>query len=182
MTVPTPTDPLEGIKLQLAFLYVAREDLSEAIRFGGAIESGDRVIDGGQHSTHEAKALDIALIVTYGRPFTRNYGFNEVSGILNEAVKRLGPEQMEFHIRAIQLRNQEYAHMDAQPIDVQIHFDNMFEFSKAVTREPLDPPFVSGIIETAGILLEFIKSQIARLRQEYADAGGEVESLRMDGE
>ena len=177
VTVPTPTDPLEAIKVQLAFLYVAREELSEARRFAGAILKRVHVTDGGEHSTLEAKALDIALIVTYARPFTRNYGFNQVSIILSQAVQQLSTEQTEIHIRAIQLRDREYAHMDAQPLDVQVHFDNMFEFSKAVTREPLDPEFLDGIIRTAGILLEFINRQIDILRQEYRDAGGDVDSL-----
>jgi hypothetical protein len=178
VTIPEQTVPLEAMKLKLGFLYVAREELSEAIRYAGSVRKRARAIDGGEHASLEAKAMDIAAIITYARPFKRSYGFDQVTNILHQSITELDAEQMQVHERVIRLRDQEFAHMDAEPLDVRVHFDNMFEFSKAVTREPLDAPFLNGIIATARIHIGFIESQIGILRRQYRDAGGDLEEFQ----
>lgn len=60
---------------ELAFLYLAIEEMKEASEYIKAILKHEWVLEGGKHASPEVRALDIALLITYSRPFSKNYGF-----------------------------------------------------------------------------------------------------------
>ena len=148
----------------LAFLYLAKEEFGEAIRFAGALQKKEHVIDGGEHASPVAKALDLALVITYARPFKKNYGYGTVSPLLDIAMRQFTADQRELHERIITARDEEYAHADAEVNDIQVYFDEMFTFSKCVTREPLQHFEINRLIEMCRTLTTSIDQQIQELR------------------
>jgi hypothetical protein len=159
-----PSEPLSEKQQYLAFLYLAKEEFGETIRFAGALLNKEWVIDGGEHASLEVKALDIALVVTYSRPFKKNYGFGKVGHMLERAMQSYSDRQRELHAKIISARDREYAHADADANDVQVLFDDMFTFSKSVVREPLQSFEVKYLIEMCRELITSIDEQIAELR------------------
>jgi len=170
MTNNIPPDQYSEKQQHLVFLYLAKEEFSEAIRFAGALLNKEWVIDGGEHASPEIRALDIALVVTYTRPFKKNYGFGEVKPKLDRAMRSYSNQKRELHNRFISMRDREYAHADSDAHDVQVHFDEMFEFSKLVTREPLQPFDIKVLIEMCRNLITSIDEQIEELRSELNNA------------
>jgi hypothetical protein len=154
---------------RLAFLYLAKEELGETVRFAGALLKKEWCIDGGEHSSPESKALDIALVITYSRPFKKNYGFGTVAPLMNRAMDNFTPNQLELHDRIINARDREYAHADAEANDIEVYFDDWFAFSKCVTREPLQQFEIKSLIEMCRILIVSIDEQINEIRSTLTD-------------
>jgi hypothetical protein len=167
-------DQFSEKRQHLAFLYLAKEEFSEAIRFAGALLNKNWVIDGGEHASPEVKALDIALVVTYTRPFKKNYGFGKVKPLLERAMHSYSNQKYELHNRIINIRDHEYAHADSEANDVQVHFDEMFEFSKRVTREPLQPFDIRVLIEMCRNLIASIDEQIEECRSALNNANSDI--------
>jgi hypothetical protein len=149
---------------RLAFLYLAKEEFGEAIKFAGALLKKKWFVDGGEHSSYEARALDIAIVITYSRPFKKNYGFGTVDLIMNRAMNKFTRSQRELHEIIINARDREYAHADAEANDIEVYFDDMFAFSKRVTREPIQQFEIKLLIEMCRILITSINEQINEVR------------------
>ena len=159
-------EQMDQTKKRLSFLYIAREELIEARRYAAAQLKSEWFINGGQHESPEVKALDLSLIISYARPFKQNYGFGNVQDLLDEASKHFDSEETSLHDEIIALRDQEYAHSDAEANDVDIYLDDMFEYSKKVIRVPLDRTMVNHISQMVGKLVASFDKQINELRQE----------------
>jgi hypothetical protein len=106
-------------------LYITQEDLSQASRFGHLI------LKRGSHEGAEddpdirlvSQALDIALIVSYSRPFTLFLGKNKrKEPMLPESLLAvLDKEERILHDDLLNRRNKEYAHSDASQIEVRYY-------------------------------------------------------------
>jgi hypothetical protein len=159
-----PPNSSSDIQQRLGFLYLAKEEFGEVIRYGGALLKKEWVIDGGEHASLEAKALDVALVVTYSRPFKRNYGFGDVKPMMQRAMNSYSSVQRELHDRIIEMRDREYAHADSDAHDVQVYFNELFTFSKQVTREPIQHFEIKMLIQMCQNLSTSIDEQIVEFR------------------
>lgn len=164
MTKNIHPDMVDQKHKHLAFLYLIKEEFGEAIRFAGALQNKEWFIDGGEHALPEVRALDIALVITYSRPFKKNYGFGKVTAILERAMKDFESMHHELHNRIIIMRDREYAHADAEVNDVKVYFGDIFTFSKFVTREPLQRFEVLLLIDMCQMLIVSIDEQIKEHR------------------
>jgi hypothetical protein len=164
MKNPSPPDQFIVKKQRLAFLYLMSEELGETIRFAGALLKSDWVIDGAEHSSLEVKALDLAVVISYSRPFKKNYGFDHVRDDIDQLLSQYTPEQLELHKQIIDLRDREFAHADADAQDITVYLDGLFMFMKRVTRKPLERQKVQQLIEMIRLLLNSINKQIEAIR------------------
>ena len=96
-------------------LLLSLRDLEEAGSFVLRLRDADSPLDGVAR-----KAIQIALIVSYCRPFTKNKGPGVSKTLPSEFIERLEPEQQALHSRLKDLRDQEFAHSDGGPADIQV--------------------------------------------------------------
>lgn len=105
-------------------LHITQEDLAQASRFGRLILSLDFDIEKeDQDSRLIRQALDIALIVSYCRPFTlfRNKEGKRESRLPESLLAVLSAEERRIHKSLLNRRNQEYAHSDSSQITVRYY-------------------------------------------------------------
>ena len=84
------------------------------------------------------RALDLTTIITYGRIFKRNHGFETAKVELEPIVAAYTAEQRTLHEELLRARDQEYAHSDAGPNDITFYRDGPFMVSRRVIRMPLN--------------------------------------------
>jgi hypothetical protein len=105
-------------------LHITQEDLAQASRFGRLILSLDSDTEKeDQNSRLIRQALDIALVVSYCRPFTlfRSKEGKRESRLPESLLAVLSNEERSIHESLLNQRNQEYAHSDASQIEVRYY-------------------------------------------------------------
>ncbi len=98
-------------------------------------------------------ALNIAVVISYARNFKKSLGFTSYNLINKELIKSFSAEEKEFHQIVKDWRDQEYAHSDALPNDIQIDEDG--GYSRRVVRQLLDKD-----------QLEILKTMVNKIRDE----------------
>ena len=83
-------------------------------------------------------ALMSALIVSYGRPFARSHSDGHTARQLPaDLIDGLSESQRNTHKRLLELRNEEFAHTDPEPVDLRVIWevrDKGFRFPVPVSN------------------------------------------------
>jgi hypothetical protein len=118
MTTPatSPTDAERRATFKRLLLSI--RDFQDA---GSFVQRLRGVTDGGLDlDVVSRRALQIALVVSYCRPFSSNRGVGVRKTLPREFIERLGAEHKDMHARLRALRDQEFAHSDGGPADIQV--------------------------------------------------------------
>ena len=74
-----------------------------------------------RESTPVQNALNIAVIISYARNFKKSHGFEVAKKINDELISTFTVVENELHKEILNYRDQEYAHSDALPNDIQVY-------------------------------------------------------------
>lgn len=108
-------------------------------------------------------ALNIAVVISYARTFTRHDGYGNITDVNEELLKEFDEAEMELHRKIIRDRHKEFAHSDAEANDVQIYSEG-FSFSMRTVRELLDKTELEGIKKMVVKISEEIQRQISKIK------------------
>lgn len=149
----------------LSFLYVAREELRESREFANVLLKSGLLEQHTEDPSAKHRALDLALVVSYARPFGSNFGYGRVEENKKRALAVLNPDETNLHALVMRLRDREYAHSDAEANDVEVHMDDMFLYSKRIVRWPLGIDQVRQLAVMTDKLVVSFDLQSEELRQ-----------------
>lgn len=135
----------------LPYLYLLRNEFWEVNDFINTLKSYEPFVLDIRESTQIQNALNIAIVISYARNFKKSYGFN--NNISSELIKYFSDEENELHKKVIEWRDQEYAHSDSLPNDIQIYIDG--GYSRRVVRQLLEMN-----------QLEMLKVMVNKIREE----------------
>jgi hypothetical protein len=114
-----------GIK----FAYLVRDEICELRDFVNEFIQYKKDDQDESNRIH-FNALNIAIIITYGRIFKNNNGFTDTFKIIDEIKISYYADEKELHERLISLRDTEYAHSDSGPIDLQLSDESCVNSSR----------------------------------------------------
>jgi len=109
-------------------LAISRGDLYDALVFANTLKRQGLHVDIDELESDEfassddymlLRAVAIAIVVTYSRPFGHNYGEDARSTIPDSYLDCFTERQMELHRKVLQRRNREYAHSDGSRYEVR---------------------------------------------------------------
>lgn len=120
----------------LPYLYLLRSEFWEVNDFINNLKSYQPFILDVRESTPIQNALNIAVVVSYARNFKKSLGYSNYNLINEEIIKSFSTKEKEFHQIVIDWRDQEYAHSDALPNDIQLDEDG--GYSRRVVRQLLE--------------------------------------------
>lgn len=167
-----PKKALQEKYRTLRRLVIAEGDLFQALRFAEMIlgyeGTGVDSEEEGLKCKDIVTALNIALVVSYSRPFLQSK-----TGPKNSAISRLpgkilrclSEDQKNLHKQVLQRRNQEYAHSDADsysPIISNTDFGLM-----RIMRNPFPAPdlgWIEAIKEILHLFIAGVSAEIQKLR------------------
>lgn len=136
----------------LAYLYLLRNEFWEVNDFINTLRNFKPFSFDVRVSSPVQNSLNIAVVISYARNFKKSYGFN-INSINDKLVKSFSNEELELHRKIIEWRDQEYAHSDALPNDIQIYQDG--GYSRRVVRQLLEMN-----------QLEMLKAMVNKIRDE----------------
>jgi archaellin len=136
----------------LQYLYLLRNEFWEVNDFINALKNCKPFKVDVRESTTIQNALNISVVISYARNFKKSRGFN-ISSINAQLTKNFSSEEIELHKMIIDWRDQEYAHSDALPNDIQICTDG--GYSRRVVRQLLEMK-----------QLEILKVMVNKIRDE----------------
>jgi len=137
----------------LSYLYMLINEFWEVNDFINTLKNYKPFVLDVRESTPIQNALNIAVVISYARNFKNSYGFNNNDRINTKLIKCFSSEEDELHKKVIDWRDQEYAHSDALPNDIQIYKDG--GYSRKVVRQLLDKD-----------QLEMLKIMVNKIRDE----------------
>lgn len=137
----------------LPYLYLLRSEFWEVNDFINTLKSYQPFVLDVRESTPIQNALNISVVISYARNFTKSYGYSSYKLVNNELVKSFSTEEKKLHQMAKDWRDQEYAHSDALPNDIQIYNDG--GYSRRVVRQLLEKD-----------QLEMLKTMVNKIRDE----------------
>lgn len=137
----------------LSYLYMLRNEFWEVNDFINTLKNCKPFVLDVRESTPIQNALNISVVISYARNFKNSRGFNNNDRINTKLIKCFSSEEDELHKKVIDWRDQEYAHSDALPNDIQIYKDG--GYSRRVVRQLLDKD-----------QLEMLKIMVNKIRDE----------------
>ena len=137
----------------LPYLYLLRSEFWEVNDFINTLKSYQPFVLDIRESTPIQNALNIAVVISYARNFKKSIGYTSYNIINEELIKSFSTEEKEFHQMVKDWRDQEYAHSDALPNDIQIDEDG--GYSRRVVRQLLEKD-----------QLEMLKTMVNKIRDE----------------
>lgn len=140
----------------LAYLYLLRNEFWEVNDFINTLKVYKPFVLDVRESTQIQNALNIAIVISYARNFKKSFGFN--NKINNDLIKYFSDEENELHKKIIEWRDQEYAHSDALPNDIQIYIDG--GYSRRVVRQLFEMEQLEMLKEMVTKIRNNIESQI----------------------
>lgn len=140
----------------LAYLYLLRNEFWEVNDFINTLKVYKPFVLDVRESTQIQNALNIAIVISYARNFKKSFGFN--NKINNDLIKYFSDEENELHKKIIEWRDQEYAHSDALPNDIQIYIDG--GYSRRVVRQLFEMEQLEILKEMVTKIRNNIESQI----------------------
>ena len=141
----------------LPYLYLLRNEFWEVNDFINTLKNYQPFVLDVRESTPIQNALNIAVIVSYARNFKKSLGYSNYNLINGELIKSFSEEEKELHQMVINWRDQEYAHSDAYPNDIQIYEDG--GYSRRVVRQLLEKDQL-GMLKT---MVNKIRNEIENL-------------------
>ena len=145
----------------LAYLYLLRNEFWEVNDFINTLKVYKQFVLDVRESKQIQNALNIAIHISYARNFKKSFGFN--NKINNDLIKYFSDEENELHKKIIEWRDQEYAHSDALPNDIQIYIDG--GYSRRVVRQLFEMEQLEMLKEMVTKIRNNIESQIEVLTQ-----------------
>ena len=139
----------------LSYLYLLRHEFWEVNDFINTLKNYKPFSLDIRESTPIQNALNIAVVISYSRNFKKSHGFDQTDRINAELTKYFNDEENELHKAILSWRDQEYAHSDAIPSDVQIDIINKNSYSRRVVRQLLEKS-----------QLEMLKTLVNKIRDE----------------
>lgn len=140
----------------LAYLYLLRNEFWEVNDFINTLKVYKPFVLDVRESTQIQNALNIAIVISYARNFKKSFGFN--NKINNDLIKYFSDEENELHKKIMEWRDQEYAHSDALPNDIQIYIDG--GYSRRVVRQLFEMEQLEMLKEMVTKIRNNIESQI----------------------
>lgn len=148
----------------LAFTYIAIDELSEAHQYANALLKSGLLQEHSEDCSPAHRALDLALIVSYARPFTKCRGYGHVKPARDKALTSLSPDELELHKRIMSARDKEYAHSDADANDIIVFTDGIFQYGKRLIRSPLTATQVNQLSTMINKLMKSFNTQSEEFR------------------
>ena len=132
-TINSSDNPLE--EKRLSYLYMLSSEFWEVNDLINTLLNYKHFVLDVRESTPIQNALNIAVVVSYARNFKSSRGFPSVD-INAHLVKDFTSGEKTLHEQMIVWRDQEYAHSDSLPNDIQIYSGG--GYSRRVVRQLLE--------------------------------------------
>lgn len=155
---------------RIAFLLMIADDLREVRDFINASLADHPESADVRDCSPTQKALDLAVIITYGRVFKNNRGFRDVRPLLEAMLVEFTDEQRKLHDETIAARDQEYAHSDAEVNDITVYKGGLFQASRRVIRQPLSHAKLRLLHDMTILLLQRAEKEGADLIRQFRAA------------
>jgi hypothetical protein len=110
-------------------------------------------------------ALNIAVVISYSRNFTNNYGFFYTKDINKILYQNYTKKEIELHKLVLEKRNREFAHSDASVNNIQIFTEGDFLFGINPLRQPLEFENLELLGEMVFKLRKEVQSQINKFNK-----------------
>ena len=149
----------------LSYMYLLRHEFHEVNEFINTLYAYRPFELDVRNATPFQKALDIAVVISYSRNFKRSYGFEYWEEMGAEMIKYFSGEERQIHERVLESRDQEFAHSDALPNDIQIDDDNWYLYSRRVVRQLLEKGQLKVLKEMVNKIRDEIEVQIGLLEE-----------------
>jgi len=108
-------------------------------------------------------ALNIAVVISYSRNFTNNYGFFNTKDINKFLIQCYTKAEVKLHKIVLEKRNKEFAHSDASANNIQIFSEGDFLFGINRLRQPLEFNDLDLLHKMVFKLREEVERQIGNL-------------------
>lgn len=97
-------------------LVISHFDLAEAAQFLNQLKALNQLqLDDADERQELRRALTIASVIAYSRPFSNSYGAPDTARSISiEDVENIGSQELTLHASIILRRNQTFAHSDAE--------------------------------------------------------------------
>jgi hypothetical protein len=145
--------PLE--ENHLSYLYLLRGEFWEVNDFINTLINYKHYVLDVRESTPIQNSLNISVVISYARNFKGSRGFSSVDTNAH-LIKGFTSEEKALHEQMISWRDQEYAHSDSLPNDIQIYSNG--GYSRRVVRQLLEKS-----------QLEMLKIMVGKIRNEIED-------------
>jgi hypothetical protein len=156
-------------KKLLAFLYLADDDLRWAAIYAHALLENEGHKNVKERYSPRTNALDLALVVSYSRPFKFNRGFQSVRKHMDKFVKEYDVKEKQLHDHIISLRDQEYAHSDAETNVIEVLVHGEFIYSRKLVRGRLSFELIHQLADMIDKLHSMIDTRSKELRKLLAE-------------
>jgi|GEM_PF-4685496 len=147
----------------LSYLYMLRNEFGEVNEFINTLYNYKPFVLDVRESNPIQNALNIAVVISYSRNFKKSKGFNYTNKINAELIKYFTEKENEFHKIILDYRDQEFAHSDFLPNDIQIYEDNKLSYSRRVVRQLLEKEQLQTLKVMVNKIRDEIENQIKLL-------------------
>lgn len=148
----------------LSYLYILRSEFWEVNDFINTLKDYEHFVLDVRESTPIQNSLNIAVVISYARNFKSSYGFSNID-IKVHLIKHFTKEEKALHDQMIDWRDQEYAHSDSLPNDIQIYSDG--GYSRRVVRQL----FEKNQLEMLKVMVNKIRNEIENQINEQINRG-----------
>lgn len=152
-------------------------DLGQAYSWVDYMLENELHLEKGTEERKVGRGLQTAVIVTYCRPFSRNFERDHTAATLDDSFLDVYSErERAFHSRLIDLRNQIFAHTDSEARDLKISTSELAGQTIAWPRSH-NPYAVMGQEE-----LRTLKMMLKKLRGAISEKSIELQKELSPGE
>jgi hypothetical protein len=149
--INSSNNPLE--EKRLAYLYLLFSEFWEVNDLINTLMNYKHFVLDVRESTSIQNALNIAVVISYARNFKDSRGFSSVDTNA-QLIKGFTSEEKVLHEQMIVWRDQEYAHSDSLPNDMQVYSNG--GYSRKVVRQLLE----KNQLETLKVMVNKIRCEI----------------------
>lgn len=153
---------------RLSYLYLLSSEFWEINDLINTLMNYKHFVLDVRESTSIQNALNIAVVISYARNFKNSRGFSSVD-TNTHLIKGFTSEEKVLHEQMIDWRDQEYAHSDSLPNDIQDYTNG--GYSRRVVRQLLE----KNQLETLKVMVNKIRYEIGNQISELK--GGNHDTL-----
>ena len=157
-------DPLK--EKRLSYLYLLYSEFWEINDLINTLMNYKHFVLDVRESTQIQNALNIAVVISYARNFKSSRGFSSIDTNAH-LIKDFTSEENVLHEQMIVWRDQEYAHSDSLPNDIQVYSEG--GYSRRVVRQLLEKK-----------QLERLKGMVNKIRYEIGNQINELKGGILD--
>ena len=140
----------------LEYLYLLQSEFWEVNDFINTLKKYNPFVLDVRESTPIQNALNIAVVISYARNFKKSYGFEVAKKVNEELISTFTEEEYKWHNKILDYRDQEYAHSDSLPNDIQVYDGGHYSYSRRVVRQLLE----KGELEKLQLMTSKIRDSI----------------------